>query len=221
MSHDLLFRCSSVGKLIGEPKTKGEVLTDTAKSFVRELAAQAILGIDFPVDSKQYAKGIECEQDSINLFNRVFGRSLVKNTVRMTDDFLSGEADLLDADEVIDTKTAWSAATFPLSIEDVAPALRKQYEFQLRAYMRLYRKPKARIAYCLVDTPENLIGYEPIQLHIVDHIPEHLRVTTWTFERDPTIEAMMIEKIKAARAYYAQVIAEFDATHRMPELEAA
>ena len=221
MSHDLLFRCSSVGKLMGEPKTKGEVLTDTAKSYVRELAAQAILGVDFEIDSKPFAKGIECEQDSIDLFNRVFGRSLVKNTTRMTDDYLSGEADLLDSDEVTDIKAAWSAATFPLSLEDVAAAQRKLYEYQLRAYMRLYGKPRARLAYCLVDTPERLIGFEPLQLHLVGHIPEHLRVTTWTFERDPAIEANMIEKIKAARLYYAEVIREFDATHRLPELEAA
>jgi hypothetical protein len=199
---------------MGTPKTKGEALTDTAKSYVRELASQAIFGVDFEVSSKSMDKGIQCEQDSIDLFNLVTGRSLSKNTVRLSDDYLTGECDLLDGEEVVDIKTAWSVATFPLSAEDVTKPQRDLYEYQLRAYMRLWNKPRASIAYCLVDTPENLIGFEPIQLHVVGHIPPHLRVTRWSFDRDMGIEAQMVEKIKAARAYYYQVIAEFDATHR-------
>lgn len=214
MSEGMRFRCSSVGKLMGEPRTKGEVLSQTAKAYVRELAAQAIFGVDFEVSSKQMEKGIACEDESIGLFNRVFGRALVKNTERRSDDYLTGESDLPDVDEVVDIKTAWSVATFPLSEEDIADTQRKLYEFQLRAYMRLWNKPRARLACCLVDTPETLIGYEPLALHVVRHIPEHLRVTTWTVERDAAIEARMVEKIKAARAYYAEVVDEFDRTHR-------
>ena len=101
---------------------------------------------------------------------------------------------------MVDIKTAWSVATFPLSADDVAPAQRTLYEYQLRAYMRLWDKPRAVLAYCLVDTPERLVGYEPLALHIVGHIPEHLRVTTWAVERDAAIEARMLEKIQAARA---------------------
>jgi hypothetical protein len=212
---ELIFRCSSVGKLMGEPRTKGAVLSDTAKSYVRELAAQAIFGVEFEVSSKQMEKGIECEPVSIALFNRVYGRALVKNDERRTDEFLTGESDLPDTDEVVDIKTAWSVATFPLSEEDLADAQRKLYEWQLHAYMRLWNKPRARLAYCLVDTPERLIGYEPLPLHVVGHIPEHLRVTSWAVERDAAKEAAMLEKIRAARAYYAEVIAEFDRTHRI------
>ena len=214
MKRELLFRCSSVGKLMGEPKKEGEVLSETAKTYVRELAAQAIFGVDFEVSSKQMEKGIECEDAAIALFNRVYGRSLKKNTERRTDDFLTGESDLPDVEEVVDIKNAWSMATFPLSRDDIAGAQDRLYEFQLRAYCRLWNKPRGRIAYCLVDTPERLIGFEPLALHIVGHIPERLRVTTWVVERDMAIEARMVEKIKLARDYYAQVIRDFDATHR-------
>ena len=210
---DIKFRCSSVGKLMGEPKTKGEVLSQTAKSYVRELAAQEIFSVEFDVSSKQMEKGIVCEDQSIALFNRVYGRALTKNTERRTDEFLSGESDLPDVDEVVDIKTAWSVATFPLSEDDIADTQRKLYEYQLRAYMRLWDKPRARLAYCLVDTPEKLIGFEPLQLHVVSHLPENLRVTTWVVERDAVIEARMLDRIEAARHYYAEVIAEFDRTH--------
>lgn len=211
--HEVRFRCSSIGELMGEPKTKGEVLTATAKTFIRELASQAIFGVDFEVSSKQMEKGIECEGDSIALFNSVFGRSLVKNTERRTDEYFTGESDLPDVDEVVDIKTAWSVATFPLSEEDLPAAQRKLYEWQLRAYCRLWDKPRGRIAYCLVNTPEHLIRHEPQALHFVDHIPERMRVTTWAIERDQEKEALMVAKVIAARRYYAEVIAEFDASH--------
>lgn len=210
---DLLFRCSSVGRLMAEPKSKSEVLSVGAKTYVRELAAQAIFGVDFEVTSKQFEKGIECEGEGIALFNRVYGRALAKNDERRTDEFLTGESDCPDEDEVVDIKVAWSVATFPLSEEDIADTQRKMYEFQLRAYCRLWDKPRGRIAYCLVDTPERLIGFEPLSLHVVRHIPEHLRVTTWTVDRDAASEARMIEKITAAREYYAQVVSEFDLAH--------
>lgn len=218
---EILFRCSSVGKLMGEPRTKGAVLSDTAKSYVRELAAQEIFGVDFDVSSKQMEKGIECEPASIALFNRVYGRALVKNDERRTDEYLSGESDLPDTDEVVDIKTAWSVATFPLSEEDLADTQRKLYEWQLRAYMRLWDKPRARLAYCLVDTPERLIGFEPLPLHVVGHMPENLRVTSWVVERDAAKEAAMMEKIKASRAYYREVIVDFDRTHRVASAQGA
>lgn len=218
---DIRFRCSAVGRLMGEPRAKSEVLSATAKTFIRELAAESIFGVDFQVSSKQMEKGIECEPASIALFNSVTGRMLTKNSERKTDDYLTGEADLLDDDEVVDVKTAWSVATFPLSEEDVADTQRKLYEWQLRAYMRLWNKPRASIAYCLVDTPDHLIGYEPQSIHFVSHIPAHMRVTTWAVERDAEKEAAMVEKIVAARRYYAQVIDQFDKSHNVKEKEAA
>ena len=72
----------------------------------------------------------------------------------------------------------------------LAGTQRTLYQWQLRAYMRLWNLPRARLAYCLVDTPERLIGYEPLPLHVVGHIPEHLRVTVcMEIERDAALAA--------------------------------
>lgn len=213
----VLFRASSFGLLMTEPKSKSEVLSVGAKTAIRNMAAQAILGVDFEVSDKKLEKGEMVEADSSALFNRVFCRAAVKNTKREQDEFFTGECDHLDAEEIIDIKSAWSAATYPISPEDVPDAQRKLYEFQGRVYMRLYSRPRFRVAYCLVDTPTDLIGkFEPLPLHVVSHIPEHLRVTTWAIERDLAIEAAMVEKARHARAYYAQVLADFDRTHRLP-----
>lgn len=197
-----------------EPKTLKEgPLSVGAKTYLRQLAAQEIFGIVFEVSSKEMEKGLLVEDEAIAMVGRVKGLDLRKNKDRREDDFFTGECDVFHAPtrEGRDTKCAWSAATFPISTVDCED---KVYEYQMRAYMRLWDAPRWHVDYVLVDTPADLIRYEPLALHIVSHIPEHHRVTTWTVERDLEIEARMVEKVKAARLYYAEVIAEFDRSHK-------
>lgn len=218
---DLTIRCSAIGALMTSPTkaalAAGEVLSAGAKTQVRKLAAQAIFGIDFEVSSKQMEKGIAVEPDAIALLNRVRGLSLTKNTERRTDGFITGECDLFDAPRRAgyDTKASWSAATFPIASIDAEDG---DYLYQAHGYMKLWDADEWTVAYCLVDTPERLIGFEPMSMHTFGHIPEHMRVTTWTIKRDLVIEAAMVEKVKAARLYYAQVVAEFDRTHRIDSI---
>lgn len=211
---DHLFRCSSLGKIMTEPRTKAEgPLSVGAKTYIRSLASQDIFGVEHEVSSKQMDKGIQCEPDSIALFNRVRGLNLAKNTERRTNAYISGEADLFNpaASCGHDLKTSWSLATFPLLEVD---CFDKLYEWQMRGYMWLWDADSWEVNYAMVDTPEELCKYEPMALHVVGHIPEHLRLTTWRVTRDAALEAAIAEKVKHARLYYAEVIAEFDRTHR-------
>lgn len=221
---DILFRAHMIGRLMTEPRSKSEgPLSQGAKTAIRDLAAQQILSIDFEVSSREMEKGIECEPDSIALMNRVRGLALVKNTERRNDGFVGGECDLFDADnrDGYDLKTAWSAATFPILADDIGGSQRSLYEWQCRAYMALWDAPRWHVAYALVNTPERLIGYEPATMHFFDHIPEHMRLTVWTIERDAEKEAAMRQKVRHARDYYAQVIREFARTHPEPGCRAA
>jgi len=171
------FRCSSIGKLMTEPRSKSEgPLSVGAKTYIRELAAQEIFGVDFVVSSKAMEKGIECESDAISLLNTVRGLSLEKNTERKSNDFITGECDLFDEQtrRGHDIKTSWSIATFPIVVSDCEDKL---YEFQMRGYMALWDADEWEVNYCLVDTPDRLIGFEPMELHFVSNIPEHMRVT--------------------------------------------
>ena len=207
------FRCSSIGKLMTEPRSKSEgVLSVGAKTYIRELAAQEIFGVDFEVSSKYIEKGIEAEGDSIDLLNSVRGLSLVKNTERRDNEFITGECDLFDDDAKRghDIKTSWSISTFPIIVADCEDKL---YEWQMRGYMALWDADEWEVNYCLVDTPDRLIGFEPMQLHVVSHLPEWMRVTTWTVKRDLEKEAAIYEKVKAANEYLNSVINEFDQTH--------
>ena len=212
------FRCSSIGKLMTEPRSKSEgVLSVGAKTYIRELAAQEIFGVDFEVSSKYIEKGIEAEGDSIDLLNSVRGLSLVKNTERRDNEFITGECDLFDDDAKRghDIKTSWSIATFPIIVADCEDKL---YEWQMRGYMALWDADEWEVNYCLVDTPDRLIGFEPMQLHVVSHLPEWMRVTTWTVKRDIEKEAAIYEKVKAANEYLKLVISEFDQTHTANQL---
>lgn len=218
---DLKIRASSVGKIMTDPRTKSEgILSVGAKTYLRELAKQEIFGIDFEVSSKAMEKGIEVEQESIDLFNRVRGLSLVKNTERRSNDWITGECDLFDRDagKGYDIKSAWSAQTFPGWLIDCVD---KVYEWQMRAYMWLWDADEWEVVHTLVDTPERLIGFEPLQMHVVSHIPEHMRVTGWTVKRDFNKERLMRERVEAAREYVIEVIREFDEIHQQAAMEAA
>lgn len=210
---DLLIRCSSIGKLMTEPKTKAEgPLSVGARTHIRSLAAQDIFGVDFEVSSKEMEKGNLMEPDAIGLLNRVRGLALTKNTERRANDWITGECDLFDASRRRghDLKCSWSVATFPLVIVDCEDRL---YEWQMRGYMWLWDADSWEVNYALLSTPEHLARWEPASMHFVDHIPEHMRLTTWTVRRDAEKEAAMAEKVKAARSYYAEVIDEFTRLH--------
>ncbi len=217
---EFLVRCSSLGRLMTDPtpaaKAKGEVLSVGAKTYVRELARSAIFGVERQISSKVIEKGLRCEDDSITLYNSVFFTSLKKNTERRRLGDLTGECDLIvPRVKGVDIKTAWSIDTFPLLMVDGFDPI---YLWQARGYMHLWDLPLWEIAHCLVDTPEDLIGFEAEESHIVGHIAEELRVTTWTVERDMAEEARMLQRIAAAKTYYAEVIEAFDRTHGGEEI---
>lgn len=218
---EVLIRCSSLGKIMTEPRTKAEgILSVGAKTYIRELAQQEILGVDFEFSSKETQKGIEVEDESIALLNRVRGLSLAKNTERRSNGLITGECDLYDAERKRghDLKSSWSAKTFPGWVADCEDKL---YEWQMRGYIWLWDADEWEVNFALVDTPERLIGFEPLQMHVVSHIPEHMRLTSWVIQRDFAKERAIVEKVEAARDYYAQVIREFDQIHKSPELETA
>lgn len=214
---EFLIRCSSLGKIMVEPKSKSEVLSVTAKTHIRELARSIIFGVQKEISSKFIEKGLRCEQDSLDLFNSVFFTSHTKNTERRTVGLLTGECDIVVPDvEGIDLKTSWSVHSFPIVEVDCVDPI---YLWQNRGYMKLWEVPRWTTAYCLVDTPEDLVGFEEPEAHIVSHIPDHLRVTTWTVQRDLELEAAMLVKLDHAAAYFREVLSEFDRTHGGDEVE--
>jgi len=205
----ILFRASALSAIMTDGKGKDE-LSVGAKTYVAKLAKEFVYGYDERITSKYMDKGIRMEDTSIELLNAVRLTSYAKNTERRQNDWITGEADIVDNHKIIDIKTSWSLATFPVLADQGDD---KGYEWQLRAYMMLWDKSKAEIAYCLVTTPDDLIGYESKALHQVDHINRELRVTIVPYERDLVLEDKIKVKVDAARVYYEQIIREISNQH--------
>jgi hypothetical protein len=193
-----------------EPKSKDEVLSVGAKTAIIKMAKEMVYGYDEPFSSKYTEKGIRVEDQSIDLLGSVLLKGFTKNTERRTNEWITGEADIVTDDSIIDVKSSWSLATFPVLSKQGED---KGYEMQLRAYMWLWDKPRASIAYCMVTTPEDLRKWENEALHVVDHIIPELRVTLVHYERDRTIEDKIKHKVEVARQYYEEVIREIAKQH--------
>ena len=205
----ILFRASALSAIMTDGKGKDE-LSVGAKTYVTKLAKEFVYGYDERVSSKYMDKGIQVEDESIDLYNAVHLTSHAKNTERKNNAWITGEADIVADDLIIDIKSSWCITTFPVLAEQGED---KGYEWQLRAYMWLWDKPRADIAYCLVSTPEELIGWENKQLHKVDHINRELRVTVVPYVRDTAMEEKIKVKVEAARVYYDQVLKEISDQH--------
>lgn len=177
-------------------------LSKGAITHIRELVDKEILNIpEMEIDTYATLKGNMCEDDSIDLLNLLTFNNYSKNTDRITAHGLTGECDIDDekGDVIIDIKTPLSKKTFKLYLEDVD---KKIYEWQLRGYMLLWNRNKAKLAYCLVNTPLELIPpREPWEWHNMDDVPMHLRLTEIEIERDMKLEKEILYKLNEAQRY--------------------
>ncbi len=173
-------------------------LSEGAKNFVKEKVKEYILDYYIEVDTKQMQKGTTQENKSIELFNQVTFNSYKKNIERVTNEWITGECDILGDDEIFDIKTSWSKATFPMLPDEISIG---GYLWQGRGYMMLYDKPKFTLVYALVDTPDELLEWEDIDLHHVEDIAPELRITTRSFKRDKSKEELIKHKVSECRRY--------------------
>jgi hypothetical protein len=198
------WRASQIGKLMTTSRSKGELLSQTAKSYIEQLAKEHFYGYESPIVNRYLDKGINQELESIQLLNSVRFENFEKNKQRIENEWLTGECDILTNEKIIDIKTSWSLDTFPELPEDIDS---KEYEFQGRAYMMLYERHEFELVYCMVSTwDEFLTQYDDKSIHKVDHIDPRFRITSVTFERDFEIENQIIERCKLATDYYNERI---------------
>lgn len=195
-------------------RRKDEEFGETALTYLKELAKKAVLGIEKSFSSKYTDKGIMCEDETIKLLNNVYFKSYTKNEIRVSADGISGCCDIISTKEnlIRDVKTSWSMQTFPFFAEDCEKEIKKGgYEAQLRSYMMLYDIDNACIDFGLVNTPPELIGYEDIEIHEVEHLPEKARITTSkVFTRCKEWEQKFIERHAKAQVLFTQFCKELE-----------
>lgn len=218
-------RCSQIGKIMTNPRTKGERLSQTTKSYILELAIQEKYGIQKEFWSRYTDKGNEVELEAIKLTESVLEVGFIyKNEEQFENKWVTGKPDV-NTDVLIDVKSSWDAFTFfDKVIEDELK--NKDYYYQLQGYMWLTDKQEALLCYCLIDTPlqivedeirrehwkQNLISEsDDVRAYIEDkhtfgHIPMEKRVKTHVVKRDEDVIEAIKTRIEECREYYNNLI---------------
>lgn len=217
-------RSSQIGKIMTNPRKSGEVLSQTAKSYVEELVLFEKYGIRKEFTSRYTDKGNEVEELSIALVNEVLDYNFIyKNDEHFENDWIMGTPDVNTDEVLLDVKSSWDATTFPWFETEIP---NKDYFYQLQGYMWLTGKQEAVLAYCLIDTPFLMVESEVRRAHFnaliigedeqlrkeveskhkFGHIPKNRRVKYWFIQRDESVIEQIKERVELCREYYKLLI---------------
>ena len=144
--NEVLVRCSSLYCLFTPPKSKEDKLagnlSETAKTHLNKLYVEYMWGKRRQVTTKQMEKGTICEPEGIAMISALDGIAYVKNEERKSDEYITGEADVVVEKEVQDVKSCWDAESF---IPNLVDGISSADFYQMQGYMRLWNKPQARV----------------------------------------------------------------------------
>jgi hypothetical protein len=217
-------RCSAIGKIMTSPKSKGEALSQTTKSYLQELAITEVYGIRKEFSSRYTDKGNEVEELSISLCNDVLETGfLYKNEEHFTNDWITGTPDVNTNEILLDVKSSWDATTFPFFDTELK---NKDYFYQLHGYMWLTGKTESLLCYCLIDTPLQIVEDEIRRehwkaslieensdlrdfvqsKHTFGHIPKEKRLKVFKIAKDDVVIEAIKTRITECREYYDKLI---------------
>jgi hypothetical protein len=217
-------RCSAIGKIMTSPKSKGELLSQTTKTYLQELAVAEKYGIYKEFSSRYTDKGNEVEELSIALCNDVLNLGFIyKNEDHFTNDWIKGTPDVNTDEILLDVKSSWDATTFPFFDTELK---NKDYFYQLQGYMWLTGKEECLLCYCLIDTPLQIVEdeirrehwkasliEESLDLrafvqakHTFGHIPKEKRLKTFKIVKDDEVIEAIKTRIEECREYYNNLI---------------
>lgn len=162
---ETLIRSSSVGYLMTEPQSKADkeagLLSKTAQRYLLDVYIAQKYGRVRDIQTKQMKKGVAVEQDSINMLSKLLSVEFSKNEERYSNAYITGLPDIVDNGVVIDIKSSYDLWTFMGNLPDKLDSL---YYWQLMSYMWLTNAKCGYIAYCLSNTPDNIIEQEKYYL---------------------------------------------------------
>jgi hypothetical protein len=206
------------------PRTKGELLSQTAKTYIEEQVISDKYGIKKQFYSRYTDKGILVEDDAIKLVSDILDLGFTwKNEEHFSNDWMTGTPDVNTDTVLLDVKSSWDATTFPFFATEIPT---KDYWYQLQGYMELTNKTESLLCYCLVNTPKEMVEdevrrahwnanllEESIDLrdevqrrHNFDHIPDNRRVKVFKVEKDEAVIQAIKERVELCREYYNTLI---------------
>ena len=219
-ANDFKVSCSSIGAIMTNPRNKTASLSGTCKTYCKDWVLEQIYGRRKDFTSKQTDKGNKTEFDAVELLEGFYNwKFAAKNSSRKSNDFMSGECDIVLDDTIVDIKSSFSCFTFPL-FETKIPDT--DYEWQIHGYMSLWGKPKGMVSYVLMDMPDEMIdrelrykfkdGYTKEQYeadyakYIYSNIETKYRVKSFEFEYDANKIEQVEARVKLCREYIATLI---------------
>lgn len=209
-----LFRCSSLHKLIGDGRSKAAVISDTAKSAIRDIVKEDLYGFRSFTGNQYTAKGNLLEDLAIEMSGKMRFRNYQKHVGRVENELITGECDVLDLERklIIDTKVTWDIGTHPFFQDEAMEKVKKAgYDVQMQAYMWLYDCEVANVDFWLFPCPPELLkDWDDIDqlVHLVEAIDIRERKTTVIIERDESVIQKIKDKIPHCQNYYEQLFAE-------------
>jgi hypothetical protein len=193
-------RASALGKLMTNPRSKSETLSQTTKSYLEEWVKEQIYGIKKQINSKYLQKGLALEDQAIEFYSVAMDKDfMIKNLDHFEDDFFTGTPDCMHEGVVYDFKTSWDCFTFPLF--DQEPDM--GYYYQLQVYMHLTGLRKAKLVYTLQDTPDYLTHEEPVSYA---HVDDSYRVKEFEIDYDPMVIETAKARIQECRDYVKELL---------------
>jgi hypothetical protein len=155
---DFKIRCSAIGKIMTNARSKTETLSKTTISYLEEWTKEQIYSRRKEIFSKYLDKGNAVEVDSLDFIKTHLNyKQLEKNEESFENDFLTGTPDAILDDHIIDVKNSWDCFSFPLFFNSIP---NKDYYYQAQGYMALTGIDRYKLIYTLMDTPEDLIQRE-------------------------------------------------------------
>lgn len=146
-------------------------LGETCKSVILSKALFDVLGYRKELDIKAIKKGLEIEDEAIQAVSMLKAVQLTKNSERRSNDWFTGECDLLTNDGIRDIKCSWSIDTHPWLHDDAErKAVKAGYDWQGLVYMDLWGKEKHSVDFVLLPTPEHLLGFGDDPLGHIDTV---------------------------------------------------
>jgi hypothetical protein len=215
-------RCSSLGKIFTNPRSKAESISETTKTYLEEWMVEQKFGIRKDIASRYLEKGLQMEDTAIQEYANLFKVDAVKNDEWFENDYITGTPDIILDNKIVDIKCSFSAFTFPMFDTELK---NKAYEYQLQGYMYLTGKTEAEIAYFLLNSPESVIlgeakkilytealGQEWLDIiveevreaHSYDDIDIKDRCKIFKVERDDTIISEIKNRVENCRDYVKQ-----------------
>ena len=175
-------------------------LSEGAKTYIREMVEADVYGYTDRIENKYFDKGIAMEQAAIDFLNESYFENYEKFPAgAYTNEWLvSNGCDIKKGLIIRDIKCSWNKKTHPKTWEQ---AYNSQYEWQGRCYMMLFDADEFYVDHILVNTPEHLIKFEDISLHVMDNLTIDQRHTSIKFERSLELEKIIPIAVKLCRAY--------------------